>query len=59
MSPKGYPRTTASMPAAGYGTWSAGWLIDEPGGSLVAVFGDRSLTAAVAPTYSNARSKKT
>ncbi len=51
---RSHPATAAAMQAAagGYGTWSAGYLLDEASGSIAPAFGSPSLIPAGTPTYS-------
>jgi hypothetical protein len=54
-SVQGYPQTAAAMQAAvGYGTWSAGWLMNDAASPLVGVFGGVNFTAAGTPAYRSA-----
>lgn len=49
---QGYPLSAAAMQAAvGYGTWTAGWLLNESSGNLIAAFGAPNLTAVSSPLY--------
>lgn len=47
-----YPATAADMAAiVRYGTWTGGWLCNEPSGNLSPAFGGSVMTAISTPTY--------